>query len=60
LREFLEATVTENTRKGYERYCEEWCTFVRDVAGSDDPYSEGRCEDSLEVDPHRIGWHRIN
>jgi hypothetical protein len=41
LREFLGASVTENTRKGYERYWEEWCTFIRDVAGSGDPYLRG-------------------
>ena len=39
--EFLGASVTENTRKGYERHWEEWRTFVREVAGSDDPYLRG-------------------
>lgn len=39
--EFLGASVTENTRKGYERHWEEWRAFVREVAGSDDPYLRG-------------------
>ena len=38
LGDFLGKSVTDNTRKGYERYWTQWGTFMQRVGGGDDLY----------------------
>lgn len=46
LGEFLGASVTEGTRRGYDRHWIEWCAFIERVGGHQDAFMRGyRAED---------------